>query len=420
MTTFKDFSFSKELYGAIEKLGFQTPTEIQEKTIPSVLEGKDLLGESATGSGKTLAFGCGIIENTVPHAGLQALILTPTRELAEQVKDVINQLGHIKHLKVLAVYGGVSINPQIEALRTAEVVIATPGRLNDHMQRRTINLSKIKILVLDEADRMLDMGFIIDIEKIINACPHNRQTLLFSATLPPEIEKLSRKYMHNPIKINAVKHVDPSKLKQAYYDVDRNMKLSLLVHLLKKETSSLVMVFCNTRRSTDFLVKNLRLNKVDATALHGGFSQNQRTRSMQQFKEGKENVLVCTDVAARGIDVENITHIYNYEIPKDPNDYVHRIGRTARAGEHGKVINLLCDLDHINFSKVFSQYRTFNIQKMEMPQIERVQMAHQESHYGGGFHRQQHGRQYGHQQHGGQHGQHRQHGGNKRFGLTRK
>jgi ATP-dependent RNA helicase DeaD len=380
MTTFKDFRFSEELHGAIEKLGFDTPTEIQEKTIPLILEGKDILGESATGSGKTLAFGCGVVEKTVPKKGLQALVLTPTRELAEQVKDALNQLGHTKHLKIIAVYGGVSINPQIDALRAAEVIIATPGRLNDHIQRRTVNLTKI------------------------NSCNKNRQTLLFSATLPSEIERLSRRYMHHPVKINAVRHVDPAKLRQVYYDVPGNLKLSLLVHLLKNETSDLVMVFCNTRRSTDFLVKNLKINNVNATALHGGFSQNQRTRSMQQFKQGKQNVLVCTDVAARGIDVENITHIYNYELPREPTDYVHRIGRTARAGEKGKVINLLCDYDHPSFSKIFSQYRTFNIEKAAMPQIERAKMIQQESHHRpGGFHH---------------HNPHRQK--RRGYGLTRK
>ena len=258
------------------------------------------------------------------------------------------------------------------------MVVATPGRLLDHLNRRTINLSRIKILVLDEADRMLEMGFIEDVEQIIQACPRKRQTLFFSATISSEIKNLTQKYMINPQEVLTVKYVDPSKLKQVYYDVQKNQKLSLLIHLLKKDTSGLVMVFCNTRGNTDFVEKNLSVNGIDAIAIHGGLSQNKRTRTMGLFNKAKVEVLVCTDVAARGLHVDNVSHIYNYDLPRDHKDYVHRIGRTARAGESGKVVNLLCDYDYDNFSKILKEYRDFKIERLEAPQLEKVKVVRME------------------------------------------
>jgi ATP-dependent RNA helicase DeaD len=352
-------------------MGFSSPTEIQGMSIPEIMEGRDVIGESATGSGKTLAFGCGIIDSVTPGHGLQSLIMTPTRELAEQVKDSLIRLSGKKGLKIISVYGGVGIDPQIEGLRTADVVVGTPGRLLDHMQRRTINTSKVKILVLDEADRMFDMGFIEDVEKIIRVCPRERQTLFFSATISQRIKNLANRYMKDPVRVNAKNQVDPSKLHQEYYNVTRQNKFSMLVHLCEKEASGLVMIFCNTRRSVDFVVKNLKAQRFDAVSIHGGLTQNKRTRMLKMFNSGKVGFLVCTDVAARGLHIDNVSHIYNYEIPKDPTDYVHRIGRTARAGEEGKVINLLCDLDFDNMSKVLRDYR-FNVQKMESPNIRMV------------------------------------------------
>ena len=369
MNQFENFALSNQLQLCIQELGFDTPTEIQSKSIPSIIEGKDVIGESATGSGKTLAFGCGIVEQVSPKEGLQALILTPTRELAEQVKDSLIQLS--KTLNIFAIYGGVSFDPQVNNLRKANVIVATPGRLLDHLQQRTINTSKIKLLVLDEADRMFDMGFIDDVEKIIQNCPNKRQTLFFSATISARIKKLASKYMNNPIEVLAKRQVDPSKLKQIYYNIEKNLKLSLLVHLVQQERSGLVMVFCNTRRTTDFVTKNLRANKIDAIAIHGGLTQNKRTRTIESFNKGKAGVLVCTDVAARGLHIDDVSHIYNYEIPKDPTDYVHRIGRTARAGGSGKVINLLCQFDHDNFSRVLREH-TFKIEKIEKPYLKRV------------------------------------------------
>lgn len=378
---FNEFKLSKELLEAIKRQGIEEPTEIQDKSIPLIMDGKDVIGESATGSGKTLAFGCGVIETSNPNGGIQSLILTPTRELAEQVKDSLLTINY-KRLNIISVYGGVSIGPQINELKRADVVVGTPGRLLDHIERGTINLSRVKILVLDEADRMLDMGFVDDVEKIIRECPQKKQTLFFSATIAPEIKTLAKRYMDNPFKVVAKNMVDPSKLTQVYYDVQKNVKFSLLVHLLKKERSGLVMVFCNTRRNTDFVAKNLRANQIDAVAIHGGFTQNKRNSTLKSFNDSKAHVLVCTDVAARGLHIENVSHVFNYDIPKDSKDYVHRIGRTARAGDEGKAVNLLCDFDHDNYSRVRRDYREFKIDRIELPELEKVNIVKSES---GGF-----------------------------------
>lgn len=372
--SFKDFNFSKNLASAIDRLGFTVPTEIQEKAIPLIIDGKDVVGESATGSGKTLAFGAGVIEYVKPKGGVQALILVPTRELAEQVTKEIKTLSNGK-LRLIAIYGGVSINPQMDALRSSEIVVATPGRLMDHMERKTIDLSRVSMLVLDEADRMLDMGFVDDIERILRACPKQRQSLFFSATFPSQIQSLIKKYMVNPAKVKVRNQVDPKLLKQEYYDVKRNMKLSLLVHLIKEEKSNNIMVFCNTRQTTDLIVNNLIINKVKAAAIHGGFTQSSRLKVLDNFKVGKIKTLVCTDVAARGIHVDSVSHVYNYDVPKDPNDYIHRIGRTARAGSDGKVINLISEVDHDNFSKIFRNY-DFNISKVQLPlNIDKIKIS---------------------------------------------
>jgi len=369
---FENLGLSSQLLQSIKKLGFNTPTEIQIKSIPDIMTGKDIIGESATGSGKTLAFGCGIIEQVKPKQGLQALVLTPTRELAEQVKESIKTLSSQSNLKIVPVYGGVSINQQIKDIPKAEVVIATPGRLLDHLERGTINLSKVQILVLDEADRMLDMGFLDDVEQIIEECPTDRQTLFFSATISKEIKRLANKYMIKPVSVTAEKMVDPEKLKQVYYEIPKNMKLSLLIHLLKNEDSTLNMIFCNTRNTTDYVVKNLKANNIKAIAIHGGLTQNKRAKSIKLFNDAKAGVLVCTDVAARGLHIDNVSHIYNYDISNDSNDYVHRIGRTARAGESGKVINLLTERDEENFSKILYSYPSFTIENVERPYLKKI------------------------------------------------
>ncbi|MBN2459441.1 DEAD/DEAH box helicase [Candidatus Woesearchaeota archaeon] len=358
---------------AIEEQRFTAPTEIQVKSIPYVTAGRDVIAQSATGSGKTLAFGAGIIKSCERGRGLQALIVTPTRELAEQITRAMISFSRHKPLKIISVYGGVSINPQIEGLPTADVVVGTPGRILDHVDRNTINLRNIKILVLDEADRMLDMGFIDDVQKIIRECPRQRQTLLFSATMYEEIIHLAKRYLNSPVNLVAESYVDASKLKQIYYDVPDNMKFSLLVHLLKNERSGLVMVFCNTRINTDFVAKNLRKNGIEAMAIHGGFSQAKRNRAMDSFNSEKVYVLVCTDVAARGLDIKGVSHVYNYDIPKNSKDYIHRVGRTARAGHEGKAVSILASRDHDNFRQVQGD-SSLNIECEPLPTFERVQL----------------------------------------------
>jgi len=375
MITFDKMGLNNQLLNTLQKLGINQPTQIQELSIPHIMQGKDVIGESATGSGKTLAFGCGIIDKVIPGQGLQALVLTPTRELAEQVKDALKQFSMYKKLNVIAIYGGVDINPQIRFLAGADVVVATPGRFLDHYQRRTINTSKIKVLVLDEADRMLDMGFIDDVEKIIKTCPTKRQTMFFSATISPRIKRLADRYMFKPTVILAVNFVDPSKLKQVYYDVQKNMKLSLLAHMLKSEKSGLIMIFCNTRNTTDFVLNALRTNKIEATSIHGGLSQFQRTKTIKSFTDGRALILICTDVAARGLHIDNVSHVYNYEIPHNPKDYIHRIGRTARAGERGKVVNLLCNLDYENFSRILGAYPNIHVSKEEVPHFKTISIG---------------------------------------------
>ncbi|MBD3310665.1 DEAD/DEAH box helicase [Candidatus Woesearchaeota archaeon] len=371
MNLFERFGLSHELMAMIKDMGFDTPTKIQELSIPHILKRKDVIGESATGSGKTLAFGCGIVENVIPGKGIQALVLTPTRELTQQVEGFLKKMSRC--LKMTTVYGGVSLENQVEELKSADVVVATPGRLLDHLQRGTIDLSQIKVFVLDEADRMFDMGFIDDVEKIISQCPRERQNLFFSATISTKVRELADKHINNPEMVSGIKMVDPHKLKQVYYDVPRNLKIALLIQVLSKEEEGLVMVFCNSRRNVDFVTKNLKLHKINAIAIHGGYSQNKRNKTMQTFDQGKATVLVCTDVAARGLDIDNVKQVVNYDIPRDSNDYVHRIGRTARAGEEGMVVNILCDYDHDNFSRIFRDF-DFVIEKMQRPYLKKVRI----------------------------------------------
>jgi ATP-dependent RNA helicase DeaD len=375
--SFRKLGIIEPIAKVIDEEKFEAPSEIQEKTIPLILEGKDVIAGSATGSGKTLAFAAGIIQNSTKGKGIQALILTPTRELAVQVTKAIMKFSKYQHLHVLSIYGGVSINPQIDGLRTADVVVGTPGRLTDHIQRGTINLKTVNILVLDEADRMLDMGFKDDVEIIIRQCPTKRQTLLFSATITRDIAHLSSKYMVDAVKISAKTHVDPSKLKQIFYDVPDNIKFSLLVHLLKHERVGLVMVFCNSRKTADFVSKNLSAEGIESQAIHGGFAQAKRERTLEKFHSAKAHVLVCTDVAARGLDIKGVSHIYNYDIPRDSKDYIHRIGRTARAGKEGKAISLLSQRDYENFSRV-ERDNDLKVAKEDIPEVERVQIKWRE------------------------------------------
>lgn len=361
--------------GIIEKTiekGFEELTPIQKQCIPEILKQRDVVGQAETGSGKTVAFCLPILEKIKPKQGLQTVVLTPTRELCQQVTDVFTSFGKKMGINTISIYGGVGINPQIKNIRTAEVVVATPGRMLDHLRRKTINFRDVRFLILDETDKMLEMGFIKDVEKIISYTPKNRQTLMFSATIIRSIHRLMNKHLKNPVMIKTKSQVDKSKLNQIYYDIqNKNDKFPLLVHLLQHDTSGLAIVFCGTRHISDVVAKNLRKQGINATAIHGGMSQNKRTQSLTSLKNERTDVLVATDVAARGLDIKNVSHIYNYDVPKTSIEYVHRIGRTARAGENGVAITLLTRPDHPNFRRV-QQNDELIIKKAEIPEFEKV------------------------------------------------
>ncbi len=373
MEKFKQLlEISPSLLSEIESRGFEEPTEIQEKSIPEILEGKDVIAGAATGSGKTLAFATGLVNNVKKDYGVQGLVLTPTRELAVQVAQEISDFASEKDLKVLAVYGGVSINNQIRGIDSSEIIVGTPGRILDHLERNSIDLSHVNTLVLDEADRMLDMGFRDDVDKIISSCSKNRQTLLFSATISSDVIIMSEKYMNNPVEVSAKKLIDPAKLEQCYYDVEDGLKFSLLKYLLDDEDSGLVMVFCRTRTNVDFIVNNLQKMGINAVGIHGGYTQDKRNRIIKSFHSNDKHILVATDVAARGLDIKGVSHVYNYDIPESKDDYIHRIGRTARAGSSGKVVNILTSRDYSNFDILMEA--GFKIDSKDVPYIKKVQL----------------------------------------------
>jgi ATP-dependent RNA helicase DeaD len=373
MEKFRQLGISENILKVIHAKKFEEPSEIQEKAIPLVLQGKDIIAGASTGSGKTLAFGSGIIPKIQKGKGVQGLVLTPTRELAEQVAGALREFSFNDKLEVAAVYGGVSMLNQVKQLSYAEVVVATPGRLLDHIGQRSIDLSKVKVLVLDEADRMWDMGFKEDVGRIVSFCPKERQTMLFTATISHELADFASRYMRkDKIEVSVESQVDPSKLKQVYYDVRDDEKFSLLVHLLRNEKSHLVMIFCNTRRIADTVSRNLEQNKIDAQVIHGGMEQNKRNKVLKNFDNSKVSVLVCTDVAARGLDIKGVSHVYNYDVPKDAKDYIHRIGRTARAGAEGIAVNLIASRDYDSFSNLQRSYSEIKIERVMTPRFEKV------------------------------------------------
>jgi len=371
MEEFSKLGLGKGIVETLREHKFDSPTPIQAKSIPLIYQGKDVIGQAATGSGKTLAFGSAIIEKVRKGKGVQALIMTPTRELAEQVSEAMKRFSKEYEISITEIYGGVAINPQIRNIEQSEVIVGTPGRILDHLERRTLNLQKIDYLVLDEADRMVDMGFLPDVEKIINACQKKKQMLLFSATISPDINYISKKYMNHPQTVTVESYIDPSKLRQVYYDVQPFEKFSLLVHLLKNEKSKLVMIFCNTRSNVDTLEKNLKRFKLHALAIHGGLNQARRTRTMEEFHKHNVNILICTDVAARGLHIGGVSHVYNYDIPPSSTEYIHRIGRTARAGKEGEAISVVTSKDYMNFRKVMDD-SSLKIELKKNPEFEKL------------------------------------------------
>jgi len=398
----EELQLSPQILKAVQALGFKEPTQIQAKCIPELKKGKDVAGQSSTGSGKTAAFGLPILEKIEPGKGLQCLVLTPTRELCVQVSEALQSFSKFTNIRVTAVYGGVSINPQIHAIPRADIVVGTPGRILDHMERRTIHFGKVRFLVLDEADKMFEMGFIEDVERIISHVPKERQTMLFSATLSASINHLVNKYLRNPVTIKSEIHVAKHLLKQTYYVIRTHEKFSLLAHFIKKNPKGLAIVFCGTRRGVDQVSRNLKTQGIKAMAIHGGLTQNKRSHALELLKKEHIHILVATDVAARGLDIKNVAFVYNYDVPKTAEEYVHRIGRTARAGAEGDAITLLAEHDFENFNRVLSD-RSLHIVKGEVPQFEKLQFQKQEREgYGQGGGRE--GPRYGGRREGGRSG----------------
>ncbi len=342
--TFEDLNLNKRTLISLKKMGYEKPTEVQEKTIPIVMEGKDLIAQAQTGTGKTAAFGIPIVEKVNPKKKkIQALVLVPTRELAIQVAKEIKDLGRDKRLFVLAVYGGKSIKHQIDFLRKGldVVIVGTPGRVKDLINRGHLKLDNVEILVLDEADRMLDMGFIDDITDIINELPKERQTLLFSATMPREILNLAEDFLKEDYEVVRIKpeEVTVDRIKQIVYRVDNKQKFEKFTQSLKNVESGKTIVFTQTKRGADELARKLQKEGFQADAIHGDFSQAKRESVLRKFRTNKLEILVATDVAARGLDIKGIEVVYNYDIPQDVESYIHRIGRTGRAGKEGTAIS---------------------------------------------------------------------------------
>jgi ATP-dependent RNA helicase DeaD len=351
VTTFSDLGLSGELLQALDELGYEEPTPIQREAIPALLRGADVVGQAATGTGKTAAFALPVLQRIVPGGEApQALVLVPTRELAIQVAEATSRYGRRLGARVLAVYGGQPIGRQIRALQSGvDVVVATPGRAIDHLTRQTVDFGDLRTVVLDEADEMLDMGFAEDIEAIMAAVPEQRQTVLFSATLPKRIDGLVQRYLTDPVKVRIHRErtaAEAARVRQTAYLVPRQYKPSALGRLLDVESPAAAVVFCRTREEVDSLGQALAARGYRAEALHGGMTQDQRDRVMARVRNRTAELLVATDVAARGLDIDHLTHVVNYDVPTDPDAYVHRIGRVGRAGREGVAITLLEPRQH--------------------------------------------------------------------------
>ena len=363
---FTKFGLSDHVIKGVEAAGYTTPTPIQSLAIKPALEGRDIIGCAQTGTGKTAAFVLPLLHRLASDNGAQptvagfsvrrshhvrTLVVAPTRELAQQVHDAVTNYGRFLTLRTVVVYGGVSMENQLKLLRRgADIVIATPGRLLDHMQRRSINLSEVQILVLDEADRMLDMGFINDVRKIIAAVPKDRQTMLFSATISPEIKRLAGDILRDPHSVEAGERRNPAEtITQHFYSTSAQAKMDLLFHAINAEKMESVLVFSRTKHGADKICRRLERKGVKAIAIHSNRTQSQRQNALDGFKQGRFRVLVATDIAARGIDVDGISHVINYDIPQYAEDYIHRIGRTGRAGAAGDAITFVArdDQQHL-------------------------------------------------------------------------
>ncbi|MFC7685934.1 DEAD/DEAH box helicase [Ureibacillus sp. GCM10028918] len=344
MTNFSELNISESTLRSLKRMGFEEATPIQEGTIKFALEGRDVLGQAQTGTGKTAAFGIPLIENIDPkNPNIQALIIAPTRELAIQVSEELYKIGYDKRVKLLSVYGGQEIGRQIRALKNKpQIIVGTPGRIQDHINRHTLKLDQVQTLVLDEADEMLNMGFIDDINAILENVPETRQTLLFSATMPPAIRKIASNFMKNPeeVKIKS-KEMTVENIEQFFVKAQEREKFDVLTRILNVHQPELAIIFGRTKRRVDELSQALSIRGYVAEGIHGDLSQAKRMSVLRQFKENKIDILVATDVAARGLDISGVTHVYNFDIPQDPESYVHRIGRTGRAGKSGLAVTFV-------------------------------------------------------------------------------
>lgn len=375
--SFKDFGLVAELLRALTDKGYIEATQIQQEAIPVILEGSDLLASSQTGTGKTASFTLPLLQNLVNKKnprrrfGVRALILTPTRELAAQIEESVKTYSKYLAIKSAVVYGGVNINTQIRNLSYGvDVLVATPGRLLDLANQKAVDLSNVEILVLDEADRMLDMGFLPDIRRIITLMPKNRQNLMFSATFSNEIAKLAESILQSPKRIQvAQRNATAEGITQTVYPVDSIRKRELLSHLITQEDWEQVLVFARTKHGVNRLTKQLEIDGIKADAIHGNKSQGIRAKTLAEFKQGKIRVLVATDVVARGLDIHHLPYVVNFDLPDVPEDYVHRIGRTGRAGKEGKAISLVC-IDEAKLLLNIERLLKCKIEKVVMPGFE--------------------------------------------------
>lgn len=360
MTTFEQLGISSQLLQALQTLGFEEPTPIQEQAIPLALQGYDLIGQAPTGTGKTAAFGIPLIEHASVDSGVaEGLVIVPTRELAIQVAEELNKMGQFKRIRALPVYGGQEIGRQIKALkRRPQIIVGTPGRLMDHMRRRTIRVNTVAVVVLDEADEMLNMGFIDDIRTILAEIPKDRQTLLFSASITRGVQDVSSQFMIDPHVIKATpKNVTVPSTTQHYIEVPERKKFDILCNLLDVQAPEAAIIFGRTKRRVDELKDALIKRGYSAEGIHGDLTQSQRNWVMQQFRAGNVDILVATDVAARGLDIDNVSHVYNFDVPQDPESYIHRIGRTGRAGREGVAVTFIAprEMEHLRIIENLTQ-----------------------------------------------------------------
>ncbi|HEV8289840.1 MAG TPA: DEAD/DEAH box helicase [Candidatus Norongarragalinales archaeon] len=405
--TFDQLKLDERLLRAIHEMGFTTPTPIQAKAIPLALQGSDIIGQAQTGTGKTAAFGLPILQS-IDHQKpvVQSLILAPTRELAIQVAEELKQLSKHVHTRIITLYGGQEIQKQLGPLHAGvQIVVGTPGRVLDHLERRSLNLSSVKVVVLDEADRMLDMGFIDDVNRILEKTPREKQTMLFSATMPAPIRRLAEKFMVTPelVKVSEDK-LTVTGITQYYMGVDPRDKIDVLQAILKTRAKTQTIAFCRTKHGADRVAEILQRKGFNTLALHGNLTQNARDKVMAKFREGQIQVLVATDLAARGLDVDDVTHVINYDLPEDGNVYLHRIGRTGRAGKAGESITFCGNLLDIRSVKLWAQIAGSTIDAIDIPFEKRIPRNDSAPHGAPQHYGQRHGGGHRPQGHGGYRG----------------